>query len=208
MRPNTITKGMRFPAEPLTHGEVVRLVAAARPRDYNKNASPWRNYALFVMLWRCGLRVGEALALRPADVDIHEGTVRVLHGKGDRDRTVGLDEEGCLVQMLWMERRTEHGINGAAPLYCTTRQATGVGKPLRQKYVRWLMKRLGRRAGIEKRMHPHGLRHTMATELAREGMGLRYIQAQLGHKNPSTTDLYLARIAPTDLVAKMREREW
>ena len=49
------------------------------------------NRALITVMYRTGLRIGEALALKPSDVDLDNGTLRVLHGKGDKARTVGLD---------------------------------------------------------------------------------------------------------------------
>lgn len=64
------------------------------------------------------------------------------------------------------------------------------------------------KAGIEKRVHPHGLRHTHAAELAREGTPLNLIQAQLGHESLATTDKYLRHIAPEELVKAMKARIW
>ena len=75
-------------------------------------------------------------------------------------------------------------------------------------YVRGLMPRLARRAGIEKRVHPHGLRHTHAAELAFEGLPMNAIQAQLGHASLATTSRYLAHIAPAELVKAMQVRTW
>ena len=70
------------------------------------------------------------------------------------------------------------------------------------------MPRLARRAGIEKRVHAHGLRHTHAAELAYEGAPMNLIQAQLGHSSLATTSRYLAHIAPAQLVEVMRARTW
>ena len=58
------------------------------------------------------------------------------------------------------------------------------------------MPRLARRAGIEKRVHPHGLRHTHAAELAFEGAPMNLIEAQLGHSSLATTSRYLAPHRP------------
>ena len=63
------------------------LIRACSPRA----PTGVRNRALLVVLYRGGLRVGEALALYPKDLDRRRGTIRVLHGKGDKARTVGLD---------------------------------------------------------------------------------------------------------------------
>ncbi len=76
-------------------------------------------------------------------------------------------------------------------------------------YVRTFMQRIGKKAGIEKRVHPHGLRHTYAYELAvSEGRPLPLIQAALGHGNLSTTDRYVRHIAPVELIETMKGREW
>ena len=69
--------------------------------------------------------------------------------------------------------------------------------------------RLAKKAGIEKRVHPHGLRHTYAYELAvAEGKPAPLIQAALGHSSLATTDRYLRHIAPAELIETMRSREW
>jgi integrase len=82
------------------------------------------------------------------------------------------------------------------------------GASLKTAYVRALLPRLAARAGIEKRVHPHGLRHTHAAELAREGTPLNLVQAQLGHSSLATTDGYLRHIAPEELVKAMKARIW
>ena len=73
-------------------------------------------------------------------------------------------------------------------------------------YVRSLLPRLARKAGIDGRVHAHGFRHTFASELARDGFSLLEIQALLGHKRASTTDRYLARVAPEQLAERVRSR--
>jgi site-specific recombinase XerD len=158
---------------------------------------------LIVTLYRGGLRLGEALALRPKDVNLTAGTITILHGKGDRSRTVGLDPGAAAVLERWLERRRALGIGGRAPLFCTL-----AGRPLKPSYVRMLLPRLAAKAGIEKRVHPHGLRHTHAAELAAEGMPLNLVQAQLGHSSLATTDRYLRHIAPAQLIEAMRARSW
>lgn len=169
----------------------------------NRAPTGIRNRALLVVLYRGGLRVSEALALKPKDVDAAAGTITVLHGKGDRRRTVGLDPGAFAVVARWLERRGALGITGRQPLFCTLE-----GKRLQSSYVRTLLPRLAAKAGVDKRVHPHGLRHTHAAELAREGTPANLIQAQLGHASLATTDRYLRHIAPQQLVDAMRSREW
>ena len=162
-----------------------------------------RNRALITVMYRGGLRLGEALALKPKDIDPKQGTITVLHGKGDRRRTVGMDAVAMGVVMRWVERRKALGLTGRSPLFCTL-----AGKPLKPSYVRTLLPRLAEKAAIEKRVHPHGLRHTMAFELMMEGVPVPVIQRQLGHASLATTDRYLSHIAPRDVVETMQRREW
>ena len=80
-------KGRKLPPEPLTAEEVKGLIRACSKRA----STGVRNRALIVVLYRAGLRISEALALLPKDLDAQASTIRVLHGKGDHDRVVGLD---------------------------------------------------------------------------------------------------------------------
>ena len=192
-------KGQRLPVEILTNQEVKALIRASS----NRAPTGIRNRALIVILYRGGLKAGEALHLKPSNVDSQEGTVTVLHGKGDRRRTVGVDPEAMAVIMRWIDRRHELGVNGLAPLFCTLK-----GRPLKASYLRTVLKRLADRAGINKRVHPHGLRHTMAYELMMEGVPMPIIQHQLGHASLATTERYLRHIAPKDMIKAMRDRSW
>jgi site-specific recombinase XerD len=74
--------------------------------------------------------------------------------------------------------------------------------------VRTALPRLARRAGISKRVHPHGLRHTHAYELMMEGVPMAIIQRQLGHLSLATTNTYLAHIAPKEVIEAIGKREW
>ena len=80
--------------------------------------------------------------------------------------------------------------------------------PLQPSYVRALLPRLARRAGIDRRVHAHGLRHTHAFELANEGHPLHVIQARLGHGSLAVTDRYIRHLAPQQVVETMGGRKW
>jgi site-specific recombinase XerD len=147
--------------------------------------------------------LGEALALKPKDIDPDQGTLTILHGKGDRRRTVGLDPGAMAILLRWVEKRRSLGLSRRQALFCTLQ-----GRPLHQSYVRTMLHRLGERAGIEKRCHPHGLRHTMSFELMMEGVPVPVIQKQLGHASLATTERYLDHLAPRDLVETMQRRSF
>jgi site-specific recombinase XerD len=159
-----------------------------------------RNRALITVMYRAGLRVDEALDLRWADVNPANGTIRVLHGKGDEARTVSIDDGGMALVQRWMDARNRLGL-GRQPLFCTL-----AGGKLSDSYVRNMMSRIARKAGIEKRVHPHALRHAHAAELSAEGVPVNVIQQQLGHKHLSTTDVYLRHISPQQVIDMGRNR--
>jgi len=192
-------KGQSYPVEVLTEDEVRALIRACS----NRAPTGIRNRALVTVMYRGGLRLGETLALKPKDIDPDRGTITVLHGKGDRRRTVGVDPGAMAIIMRWVERRSGLGINGRAKLFCTLQ-----GQPLKPSYVRTMLVRVAEKVGIEKRVHPHGLRHTHSYELMMEGVPVPVIQQQLGHASLATTDRYLRHIAPKDVVEVMRQREW
>ncbi len=191
--------GKRYPAEVLAPDEVQALLAGCS----NRAPTGIRNRALLAVLYRGGVRISEALALMPKDAEASAGTITVLHGKGDRRRTIGLDAGAFALLERWLDARRRLGLGGRQPLFCTL-----AGGSLDPSYVRALLHRLAERAGIEKRVHPHGLRHTHAAELAAEGKPVNLIQAQLGHASLATTDRYLRHIAPQQLVDAIRAREW
>ena len=103
----------------------------------------------------------------------------------------------------WLDTRRSLGINGHAPLFCTLD-----GNLLKPSYLRTLLPRLAKKAGIEKRVHPHGLRHTHAYELMMEGVPVPIIQQQLGHTSLATTDRYVSHLAPIDVISQMQRRNW
>lgn len=191
--------GRSFPVEVLSTEEVLALMRACSSRA----PTGVRNRALIAVLYRAGLRCAEALALRPRDVDLVGGAVTVVSGKGGKYRVVGLDQGGADVIGLWVARRRELGLHGNSALFCTLH-----GAPVKSGYVRALLPRLAARAGIDKRVHAHGLRHTHAFELATEGTPMPIIQRQLGHTHLVTTARYLDHVAPAQVLDAMHGRVW
>jgi len=158
-----------------------------------------RNQAMIVVPWRTCLRIKEALDLLPKDIS--GDSIRVHSGKGDRARTVGLDPESSAVVERWVTKRREMGFKASQRLFCTLK-----GGPLDTSYCRHLFKRLAKKAGLDKRVHPHGLRHSGAVHLLDEGHNVVVISQQLGHSNLATTNTYLNHLKPADVVAAMQSR--
>ncbi len=190
-------KGRKLPPELLTADDVRALLAAC------SSTAPTgvRNRALVAVLYRAGLRLDEALALLPGDVDAGAGVIRV--GDGGHGRMAGIDAAALAIVAEWLEVRAALGLGGGVPLFCTLS-----GGPLHPAYVRQLLPRLAAKAGIGKRVHAQGLRHTHAAELAAEGLPAELIQAQLGHESLASTDRYLRRIPPVDRIGALQRRHW
>lgn len=176
----------RYPIEVLTKQELQALLEACGKEKWTDR----RNYALVVLMWRTGLRISEALALRPCDVHLERGAIRVLQGKGGRARTVGIDRSGGEQLAAWMQEHAQMGYSGGHVLFVTRS-----GQMLSQGYLRRKIPVLGQAAGIHKRVHAHGLRHTHASELRAEGVDIAVIRRQLGHASLLTTIEYLDHLS-------------
>lgn len=180
-----------YPPQPLAPAEVRALLSQCSRRA----PTGIRNRALIMLLYRSGLRISEALALRPSGVDLEHHTARVLHGKGKGGPQAGkatvrpLHPSADDAVLRWLDTRKQyaaaHGWKNG-PLFCTLN-----GDPLSDRYVRDLLKRLGTKAGIDKRIHPHGLRHTYANELREAGADVVVISKALGHSSIAVTARYL-----------------
>jgi integrase/recombinase XerD len=197
--------GKRYPAEVLTAGEISRLIDACPcPRRW---PSGMRDRALIVVLWRSGLRIAEALALEMRDIDRQAGALTVRHGKGNRRRVVGLDPMGMAVLERWLDARAKLSVPAGSKVFCTIIHGQA-GRPYQAPQARDMLKSRARKAGIEKRVHPHGLRHTCAVDLLREGLDVKLIQRQFGHSDLQTTDRYLDHLMPHQMISAMRRRDW
>jgi site-specific recombinase XerD len=192
--------GLSLPAEVLTRDEIERLL-----RTLGQGPCGLRNRALIVLMWRSGLRIAEALSLHPKDVDRRAGTVTVLRGKRGKRRQVGVDAYALAVLEQWLAARAQLGLTGRAPVFCCVDIRTR-GKAMYSSYVRDMLKQRAAQAGIQKRVHPHGLRHTMAFELIMEGQPLGVIRDQLGHSQLGTTLRYCDHLAAGTAIKAMHDR--
>ncbi len=182
-------KPPKYEVEPLDTSEVLALIGACS----GKAPTGIRNRALIALMAGGGLRVAEALAVEMRDLG--DGSVNVRKGKGSKQRRVGMTADLLPHVERWADRRESLGLPRRAPFICTLD-----GGPVSQPYVRGLLRRLGPKAGIEKRLHPHGLRHTHAFRLANEGVPMHLLQRQLGHTSLATTDRYIGHLAAVDVI--------
>jgi len=133
------------------------------------------------LMYSCGLRISETLALHVRDIDSARMVVLVRAGKGNKDRQVPLPQRTLeLLREYWRTYRpTTHLL------------VTSDGRPLAVHRVRHFLKKALRQSGIHKRVSCHTLRHSYATNLMEQGLDVRVIQSLLGHRSLKTTTLYL-----------------
>jgi integrase/recombinase XerD len=184
--------GKNYPAEPLTPPEVAALIGACSHRA----PSGIRNRALITLLYRSGLRVSEVLALRPADVNLSAHSLRLLDTKSGHAQTRGFHPSADDALSRWLDTRKALGVRGT--VFCTLD-----GGKLSDDYVRGLLRRLAAKGGIDKRVHPHGLRHTFAVELEAAGTPVTTISKLLGHSSVAVTARYLDHLTNRQAVSAL-----
>jgi integrase/recombinase XerD len=166
----------------LSPGEAERLIEAATgttPRQL-------RDRALVELLYGAGLRVGEAVGLERASVDLERRLVRPL-GKGSKERVVPIGREAADAVRRYLSRGRPYLDKRHRPELFLNAKGGG----LTRAGVFLILRRLAGSAGLEpERVHPHLLRHSFATHLLEGGADLRSVQEMLGHADLATTELY------------------
>jgi site-specific recombinase XerD len=158
---------------------------------------------MLTLLYRSGLRVSEILSLRPADVDLAKHSIRLLDTKSGKAQTRGFHPSADDALARWLDTRKALGIgNHGRRLFCTLE-----GGPLSDDYVRGLLHRLGTKAGLDKRVHPHGLRHTFAVELEAAGTPVTTISKLLGHSSVAVTARYLDHLTNGQAISALEITE-
>ncbi len=173
--------GRRLP-DFLTRAEVERLLDAPDP----DRPLFWRDKAILELLYAAGLRVSELVELPLSGLDRRERFVTVF-GKGSKERLVPVGEPALRALDRYLGEVRPTLARGAASrrIFLNAR-----GTPLTRMAVWTLVKRCARRAGIEKKVSPHTLRHTFATHLLEGGADLAAVQQLLGHADIATTQIY------------------
>ncbi len=139
-----------------------------------------KHRTILMMIYSAGLRISEALNLKIGDVDSDRMQIRITNGKGDKDRNTVLSERLLVVlRQYYMEY---------SPKYYLFESQDG--SRYSASSVRKVLQRSVQRAGIDKPVKLHTLRHSFATHLLESGTNLRYIQDLLGHTSAKTTEIY------------------
>lgn len=150
-----------------------------------------RYHTLFALLFDTGLRISEAADLKACDIDRARGVIHVRHGKGNKERQIKLgDRLYELLRAFWKQVRMADP--HSEPLSRDSLLFSNKdGGRICLSSARKALKHAVQAAGITKRVTPHTLRHSYATSQLEAGVDLKVVQAQLGHSDISSTQIYL-----------------
>ncbi len=184
-------QGRHLPAH-LSVDEAFHLVEGPA-RDLGKALKPpqraaaLRDVAMLELLYSSGLRVSELTGLDTGHLRLDLGLVRVVSGKGGRERWVPVGRRAAEALNHYLAARGELAGQGDAEAALFLNQKGG---RMTQRSVQRLVERFAGELSAGRRLSPHALRHAMATHLLEGGADLRSVQEMLGHKSLSTTQKY------------------
>jgi len=167
-----------LPRVTLTQGEAKRIIERQEFGSMER--------AILETLYATGIRVSELIALRPEDVDVEERVVRVIQGKGSKDRNVPLTHSAAeaIAAYVQTRRQASSSWSQAPQLFLRKKGA------LTRTSIAQAVRRCAVVARVKKIVTPHVFRHTVATHLLRNGADIRHIQVLLGHASLQTTERY------------------
>ncbi len=182
LAPDTIElpKVTRADIEVLSYEELERLLAAPKGGDLRS----LRDKAILETLFSTGLRLSELCGLSRF-VDLKRGEISV-RGKGDKIRVVFLSDDAKQAIDDYMKKRED----AEEALFVSLNKKGKIIGRISPRSVERLVSFYARKSGIPKKVHPHELRHSFATDLLINGADLRSVQSLLGHANISTTQIY------------------
>jgi integrase/recombinase XerD len=173
----------RLPRVILSEREVIQLIEFPD----TKTLKGLRDRLILELLYGTAIRNSEMRAVCIDEIDHERGLLRVSRGKGDKDRVLPLGEEA----KAWLDEYLYRG----RPLYNDSPEQKLLfpgdnGKGINRHWLATRVRLIAKRAGLEKTVTPHVLRHSCATHLLRRGANLRHIQKLLGHASLDTTQIY------------------
>lgn len=166
----------------ISSSELDRLLSAPDGVDLKSK----RDKALLELLFSTGLRVSELCSLsREIDLDAGEVSIR---GKGDKTRVVFISEKARMAIKEYLNSRVD--VDDALFIQMSRNTSPDGGKNLTPRSVERIIQKYAKKAGITKKVTPHVIRHSFATDLLKNGADLRSVQALLGHAHIATTQIY------------------
>jgi site-specific recombinase XerD len=173
-------KGDYYIERPRRANKLPEIISEAELLKLLKATDNIKHKTIITMLYSSGVRRGELLNLRIKDLDFDKRIIFVRAGKGKKDRTTILADYAILVLKKYLEMYK--------PNYWLFEGANR--KQYSPTSVLSILRRSSIKAGLNKIVRPHMLRHSFATHMLEQGVDLRYIQTILGHESPKTTEIY------------------
>ncbi len=192
----TAPKAARTLPDTLTLAEIDRLIGSID----SSTTKGLRDRAILEVLYSCGLRVSEMCDIKIGDLFFGEGYIRII-GKGDKQRFVPISSVARDRIQLYLEQRREDELSKKRSKKSSTKSKKGKrsedflflnnrGQRLTRVMIFTIIRLAAERAGIEKKVSPHSLRHSFATHLLEGGANIRQVQELLGHESIITTEIY------------------
>lgn len=153
-----------------------------------------KHLLIIELMYSAGLRVSELLNLRVCDLELGKGCGFVRRGKGNKNRLFILSDK---VKDKIISLINEEKLNPDRLLFVSNRNSKYSVRSIQQ-----IIKNAAKLAEINKKVHPHTLRHSFATHLIENGYSVSEVQALLGHKSPETTMVYVHMASPNMLKIK------
>ena len=150
-------------------------------KELIENTRNPKHRLLIELLYSTGLRLSECINLRYTDLDLNDGLGWVRMGKGSKDRIFIISD---MFRKHLLEYKGNNGSDGKGYIFSVN------GRKMTPRAIQLAIKISAERAGIEKDVHVHTLRHSFATHLLENGVDIRKIQKLLGHSNLQTTQIY------------------
>ena len=141
-----------------------------------------RDLAMFELFYSSGLRLSELVALNWNDLNLAEKELKVLHGKGGKQRNLPIGSKAILAIEKWQKYQPE---SSGLAIFVSAK-----GRRLSQRSVQLRLEKWCKKIGVAEHVHPHMLRHSFASHLLESSQDIRAVQELLGHSNLSTTQIY------------------
>ena len=176
-------QAQRFP-KVLSEDQVIALLNAPNIEE----PLGLRDRTMLELMYASGLRVSEIASLKTVSLGLNEGVVRVVNGKGGKERIVPFGGEAGQWLRQYLQEARPILLEGKNCQEVFVGRRTGTG--LTRQAFWFIIKRYASLAGIQVALSPHTLRHAFATHLLNHGADLRVVQLLLGHADISTTQIY------------------
>ena len=184
-------RGQRLPSDILSKKDMRKILAAPD----TSTVYGYRDRTLLEVLYSTGVRTAELCALTVSNVDLDEGFLQVLEGKGLKDRTVPLGEIACKYLAEYIKTVRPHLVRHKSG---DTLFLTRSGRSFDRSCIHKKLKSYAAKCKLEKNVTARSFRTTAATDMLRGKANIRQIQEMLGHRSLSTTQIY-ARVVRDDL---------